>query len=142
LSALSPLLTCYYELKEALINSDASAASAKALILLKAIMAVDMQTLTASEHSVFQSLQDKLSYNARHISEVQKIAHQREHFANLSVDMFTLAKATRLSAQPVYQAYCPMNKSYWLSKEAAIRNPYFGNGMPSCGKVSATIPQQ
>jgi len=55
-------------------------------------------------------LQNKLSYDARHIAEVQKIDHQREHFASLSLNMYSLAKSVRLSNQPVYEDYCPMKK--------------------------------
>jgi hypothetical protein len=50
-----------------------------------------------------------------------------------------LAKAVKLSVQPVYQDYCPMKKAYWLSSEAAIKNPYYGSQMLSCGKINDTI---
>jgi hypothetical protein len=32
-----------------------------------------------------------------------------------------------------------MKKAYWLSGDAAIKNPYFGSSMLTCGKVSTTI---
>jgi hypothetical protein len=32
-----------------------------------------------------------------------------------------------------------MKKSYWLSADEAIKNPYYGNMMLTCGKVSETI---
>jgi hypothetical protein len=138
-SPLSKLLILYYDLKNALVNSDAIAASDKAGSLLKAINGVDTKVLQADERKVFMSLQDKLSYDARHISEVQKIEHQREHFANLSINMYTLAKSVRLSGNPIYEDYCPMKKAYWLSAEAEIKNPYFGNQMPDCGSVKNTL---
>jgi Protein of unknown function (DUF3347) len=138
-SPLSNLLTLYYDLKNALVNSDAAAASTKAGSLLNAINGVDTKTLSADERKAFLSLKDKLSYDARHISEVRKIEHQREHFASLSLNMYTLAKSVRLSGKPVYEDYCPMKKAYWLSAEAEIRNPYFGNQMPDCGSVKNTL---
>jgi len=45
----------------------------------------------------------------------------------------------KLSDAPLYQQYCPMKKSYWLSKDAAIKNPYYGKQMLTCGKVSDTL---
>jgi Protein of unknown function (DUF3347) len=137
--SLYGILTLYFDLKNALVNSDAVAASDKAGSLLKAINEADTKALSADERKAFMSLQDKLSYDARHISEVQKIDHQREHFANLSLNMYTLANSVPLSGKPVYEDYCPMKKAYWLSAEAEIRNPYFGSQMPDCGVVKNTL---
>ncbi len=138
-SSLPQLLTLYFELKDALVNSDPAMASTHAALLLKAIDGVDIGSLSESERKTFVSLQPKLAYDARHISEVQKIDHQREHFASLSLNMYTLAKVAKLSNKPVYQEYCPMKKTYWLSSETAIKNPYFGKQMLTCGSVTNTI---
>ena len=138
-SSLSPLLHSYYELKDALVKGDATAAATKAAELLKAVNGVDMKTLSPGEHKAFMPLQEKLSFDARHISEVKDISHQREHFASLSLNMATLAKGAKLSDQPIYKDYCPMKKMYWLSAEAAIKNPYYGNEMLTCGQVKETL---
>jgi Protein of unknown function (DUF3347) len=137
--SLSGLLTLYYDLKNALFRSDAVAASANARKLLDAINGADTKSLSASDFKIFTSLQSKLSYDARHIAEVQKIEHQREHFASLSINMYSLAKSIRLSGKPIYQDYCPMKKAYWLSDEKEIKNPYYGSQMPDCGDIKNTI---
>ncbi len=139
-STLPDLLSLYYDVKNALFNSNASEAAAKAGLLLKAINSVDTTALSEKDHAAFMSLQSKLSFDARHISEVQKIDHQREHFASLSLNMYALAKAVHLSTKPVYEDYCPMKKAYWLSSDAEIKNPYYGNEMPGCGEIKNTIP--
>ena len=138
-SPLADVLTQYYGLKNALVSSDAGAASKKAAELLKAINGVDTKILSAEDSKAFSGLQNKLSYDTRHISEVQDLAHQREHFAALSLNMYALAKSAKLSGQPVYEQYCPMKKAYWLSSDAAVKNPYYGSQMLTCGKVSDTI---
>lgn len=138
-NTLSPILTAYYGVKDALVSGDANAASAKASELLAAISHVDMTALPAKQHTVFMSVKDKLSFDARHISEMKKIDHQREHFASLSNNMVTLAKGAHLSQSPIYQDYCPMKKSSWLSQEQPIKNPYYGSSMLTCGKVTETI---
>ena len=135
----SDVLTAYYGVKDALTADDANAASGKAGDLLKAIDNVDMSKLTEKDHKAFMGLKDKLSFDARHISEKKEIAHQREHFASLSTNMMLLAKAVKLSQEPIYQEYCPMKKASWLSNDQAIRNPYYGNAMLSCGKVQTTL---
>ena len=137
--APSDILTTYYGVKDALAADDANAASAKAGDLLKAIDNVDMSKLTEKDHKTFMGLKDKLAFDARHISEKKEIAHQREHFANLSTNMMSLAKAVKLSQETIYQEYCPMKKASWLSNDPAIRNPYYGNTMLTCGKVQTTL---
>jgi len=138
-SSLSQLLSLYYDVKNALVNSDAATASAKSGELLKAITSVDLSSLSLTERNAFTSLHYKLEYDARHISETKELSHQREHFASLSQNMYALAKVVKLSAQPAYEQYCPMKKAYWLSSEAAIKNPYYGNGMLICGEVKDTL---
>jgi hypothetical protein len=130
-SSLSPLLTSYYDVKNALISSNSADAATHAGEFLKIVNAVDMKTLSKSDMESFMFLQDKLAFDAKHISESKDIAHQR--------DFFKLAKAVKLTDTPVYYAYCPMKKSYWLSADAAIKNPYFGNQMLTCGKVAETL---
>ena len=130
-SPLSQLLTSYYDIKNALVKGDANEAAAKAAEFVKAINSVDRNAL--------MSLQEKLVVDVKHISETKDIGRQREYFQSFSNNFYKLAKAVKLSDKPVYQDYCPMKKAYWLSSEAAIKNPYFGAQMLTCGKVNDTI---
>ena len=138
-SSLSQLLILYYDIKNALVNSDASIAATKAGEFDKTITSIDMKTLPEPDMNVFMLLQDKLAFDAKDISESKNISHQREHFASFSSNFYKLAKAIKLTGGPVYYVYCPMKKTYWLSSEAAIKNPYFGNQMLTCGKVTETL---
>jgi hypothetical protein len=138
-AGLYPILTDYYQVKDALVSGDADAAAKAAAELLHAIDGVDMKSLAAADHTAFMSLKDKLAFDARHISESKDIDHQRGHFVSLSTNVFKLAKRAKLSSAPIYQDYCPMRKAYWLSSDTAIRNPYLGGSMRTCGKVTATL---
>lgn len=135
----SPVLDDYYQVKDALVAGDAGAAATAAGEMLQAIGGFDMKSMTPEGHTAFMDLKDKLAYDARHISESKDINHQREHFTSLSANLIKLTKKINLSPKPIYEDYCPMRKAYWLSSDAAIKNPYFGSTMPSCGKVAATI---
>ncbi len=133
------LLTAYYEIKNALVNSDATTAAAKASEFYKALESIDMKSMPKSEMTTFMGFQDKLAFDAKHISETKDISHQREHFANFSSNLFKLAKTVRLTKDPIYYDYCPMKKSYWLSNNIEIKNPYFGKQMLTCGAVKETL---
>ncbi len=137
--ALNSVLTCYYKVKDALVSSDSKATAAASADLLKAITNIDMSAIPVKDHMAFMNLQNKLAFDSRHISESTDINHQREHFTSLSANMSTLAKQAHLAQEPVYQEYCPMKKSYWLSSDTTIKNPYFGATMLDCGKVTATL---
>jgi len=134
-SVLKPLLDSYYDIKNALVNSDAATTSAKAAGFAKAINDINIKTLTDSERGAFISLQNKLSLDAGNIAATKDIAKQRDYFEDFSLDFYSLAKAVKLTDQPVYLQYCPMKKASWLSESKAIKNPYYGSAMLTCGNV-------
>jgi len=131
-SSKDALLTAYYGVKNALISSNAATANTKAKEFQSAVNAVPADQLTEAQ-------KDNLLFDARHIGESNDIAHQREHFAKLSENVYTLVKAGKFNSVTVYRDYCPMKKAYWLSESAVIKNPYFGNQMLTCGEVKETL---
>ena len=126
------LLHSYYDIKNALVSGNAGTASSKAGDFIKSLNSFD-------DKKVNEDTRKALLKDAAEISESKDIKHQRVHFANFSTNMYALAKATKLTSEPVYYDYCPMKKSYWLSSDKSIKNPYFGNAMLTCGKVTETI---
>lgn len=137
--ALASLPGKYIALKDALVSGDAKAASAKAAAFNAEVSAIKAASLSAADQKVFQAVQSKLSADAKFIAAETGLAKQREVFARLSLDMITLAKGVKLSAQPLYLDYCPMKKASWLSAEKAIKNPYYGSSMLTCGKITETL---
>lgn len=136
---LSGLLNTYYTIKNALVAGDAAKSSAQANEFVKFVGKVEAGKLSADEQKAFQAVQAKLSADAKAIGEAKDISKQRESFSSFSNNMISLAKAVKLSAQPVYVDYCPMKKASWLSAEQPIKNPYYGNSMLTCGSVKDTI---
>jgi hypothetical protein len=129
---LSQLLSQYYNVKDALVSGNGNEASAKAGEFIKIANSIDYKLI--SEGNINALLKD-----ATPISETKDIKVQRVHFANLSNNMVTLAKSLKLTTSPIYQAYCPMKKANWLSSDKAIKNPYYGSAMLTCGEVVETI---
>jgi Protein of unknown function (DUF3347). len=131
---LSQLLTQYYNIKDALVAGNGNLASVKADEFIKTANSIDYKLI--SEGNINALLKD-----ATPISETKDVKIQREHFANLSNNMIALAKVAKLGTVPIYQQYCPMKKTNWLSNNRAIKNPYYGNAMLTCGQVVETINQ-
>lgn len=133
------LLSSYYDIKDALVNSNGAQVSAKAVSFIEALKSVDTKTLSVKENEAFAILQPKLANDAIKIAESKKIEDQRNAFASFSNNMWDLLKSGDHFDEPVYQQYCPMKKSYWISKESNIKNPYFGKQMLTCGKTTETL---
>jgi len=127
-----PVLNNYYAIKDALVNSNPAAAAASAAGFIKALNVTDDQ-------AVKKDIRIMLLSDAVDISRSHDIQTQREKFTSLSDNMVSLAKLSRLSASPVYQQYCPMKKASWLSSSKAIKNPYYGNAMLTCGSLKETL---
>ena len=138
-ASVSELLPLYYSIKDALVTGKAEVAATNASAFVKAINSIDMKALSEADHTTFMAVNEKLAIDAAHMAESKNIATQRHYFKTFSDNFFILAKAVKLSAQPVYQQYCPMKKASWLSSEAAIKNPYYGSTMLTCGSVKATL---
>ena len=128
----SQLLTTYYILKDALVGSNSNAAASAAGDFAKAVNASDKET-------VKDETRNALLEDANGIAQSKDLNIQRQKFANLSSTMYALAKRVKLSPNPVYQQYCPMKKASWLSSNKAIKNPYYGSAMLTCGSVKETL---
>ena len=132
----------YFSVKDALVKTDAVTSSAKAAELVKAIKAVEMPKLSTEEHIAWMKVMKELTANAAQIAASKDVAKQRETFALLSKDMYELAKVSKQET-PVYYQHCPMYNNgkgaNWLSKEEAVKNPYYGSQMLTCGSVKETI---
>jgi copper chaperone CopZ len=139
---LAKVFSNYFSLKDALVSTDGNLASQKASELVKSINEIKMDKLTTEEHNVWMKVMKDLVFDVAHINETKEASHQRDHFVTLSKNIYELIK---VSKQPdtIYYQHCPMYNdgkgANWLSKESAIKNPYYGSQMLSCGKTVETI---
>lgn len=143
-SQLKAVFDSYFALKDALVKTDGNTASTSGGSLLMALEAVEMGKLKMEEHTIWMKVEKALKTDAQHIKENKNTEHQREHFMPLSKNMYELIKAAK-PAETVYYQFCPMANdgkgANWLSKENAVKNPYYGNQMLTCGKTVETIKQ-
>lgn len=122
------LLNNYISVKNALVNSDSKAAGTAIGKLNEAIKSEK----DFAQKADLQKATEKLNKAGNNLEK------QRAAFNDVSTIMWKLVKPSDKVSQPVYYQYCPMKKSYWLSKEKDIKNPYYGSSMLTCGKVAET----
>jgi hypothetical protein len=121
------LLRSYFNLKDAMVNSDGRSATTAVNRLYEAI----------KNDAPFPQ-KDALLKATETVKNASSLDKKRAVFNELSTTLWAVVKTTNKLKQPVYYQYCPMKKAYWLSTEKAIRNPYYGASMLDCGKVVET----
>ena len=124
------------------MKTDGKAVSEIAKDLLTSINEVKMDKLAMDVHMVWMKVMKDLTADTKNIAETQDIKKQRTLFMSLSKNMYNLIKVAKYET-PVFYQFCPMANSgkgaNWLSKDSAIKNPYYGSQMLSCGKTVETI---
>ncbi|MGI0106405.1 DUF3347 domain-containing protein [Salinimicrobium sp. WS361] len=135
------IINDYLELKDALVADNSEGAAQAGESLVTAFENFDRSGYEAAEQQELTEIIESAKEHADHIS-YSDMAHQREHFELMSIDMVDMLAITG-SPETLYQQFCPMyndNKGgIWLSTSEEIRNPYFGQSMLSCGEVQKEI---
>ena len=133
----APALTAYYNVKDALVSTDAAKAKTSAAELVAALDKVNAANLSATDKKAMATAKTK----AADISKSTDVDVQREAFEGLSTSMIALAKATKPAK--TYVQFCPMaaegKGASWLSDKKEVRNPYYGDKMLKCGSVKEEI---
>lgn len=118
----------YITLKDALVESNDKDASVAA---------------GALQVSLNDASQASAADLAGKMASASTLASQRESFNALSEEIEKILKGSDIVQGTVYKQYCPMANGdkggYWLANEAAIRNPYYGDEMMTCGSVKEEI---
>ena len=133
------ITNAYIGIKNALATDDASLAQIKAKDMLNVLSADLEKDLKPEQKKLLTAYIEKLKFDSRHISESAAIEHQREHFASLSKNVFTVLKGLKMNTLTVFKQYCPMKKAIWVSETSIIKNPYYGKQMLDCGSTQETL---
>lgn len=142
-SKLENIITAYLNLKNALVADNPKDAATFGNKVVAEISKLEVKSFTTEQKKVYDEVMDDAIEQAEHIGDNgSNIAHQREHFAMLSMDIDDLL-AVFGSNKVLYQDFCPMydnNKgAVWISEIKEIKNPYYGSKMLSCGSIKKEL---
>jgi hypothetical protein len=141
-SSFITTLEAYFELKDALVQTDATLASDKATALLASMQQVDTNGLSAEAAMLWDVAGKDATAAVQSIVAEADVEVQREHFETLSNALIDMVKSFGPFNNVVYVQRCPMvrgGSADWLSKEEQIMNPYHGSRMLNCGSVIERI---
>lgn len=145
-SQLVGIVNNYYELKDAMVATNAAKADEAAAKMQTSVDS--FKGNLASDTTNFTSLKtdlDSITIGNKNILAVkdETCEKKRIHFETVSNAMYNMLKAVELKNAGVYRQYCPMafndKGAYWLSNETEIKNPYFGKKMLECGEVTDSL---
>lgn len=141
-AGINNVINDYLKLKNALTADNGAGAADAGKTMEGDVSRVDPSLFTADQKKVYDSTADDLKEHAEHIGKnAGNIEHQREHFAMMSQDVYSLVRAFG-GGQTLYHDHCPMYKekgAMWVSEIAMIKNPYMGSKMSTCGEVKEKI---
>ena len=120
------VFNAYQQIRIALVNSDNEEVNLAAENLAKS----------------FTGEGDAMNSMVMAMAETKDIEKQRELFSQMTAEVETLFKES-ISEGAIYKQFCPMafegKGGYWISDVEEIRNPYYGDKMLKCGKVTEII---
>lgn len=140
---LSRTLQGYLKVKDAFVASDAAAVKAEAAGLKAMLKSMDAKMLTGPALNDWSNYANNLDMALAEITGSDDIEVQRTAFSQLSDNLYKSIKAYGLGGMTAYYEFCPMafndQGAYWLSDSKEIRNPYFGDKMLKCGRVTEEL---
>jgi Cu(I)/Ag(I) efflux system membrane fusion protein len=129
----------YLQVKDALVDSDVQKANSSAKTLADFMQKVDDSTLKIEDRDLWAESRDKMSKAAGNLARSQELEYQRDQLPELTAGLAKSIRHFGIKGEKIYYQFCPMASDYkgdyWLSDEAKIRNPYFGDQMLTCGSV-------
>ena len=133
----------YINLKDAFVLTDAKKVNETAKQMVKNLKKVKITLLKKPKaHEIWMPNAKIIKADLQRLVSESDIEKQRATFISLSNAM-TNVIASFGTNKEVYVQHCPMandNKGAdWLSFDKAIKNPYFGDKMLSCGSVEQII---
>ena len=137
------VLDDYLLIKDALVQSNSKLAAEKSKLLINSMEKVDMQLVTGESHNFWMKQMKSIAVNTKRITETKDVSEQRVFFNTLSNSIIKATKSFGVKEGTYYVQYCPMagndKGASWISKEAIVKNPYFGDEMLTCGSIEDTI---
>ena len=133
----------YFALKNALVASDAEAATVAAAQAQQALTDIDTTLVTGDARQRWTAYLAVMQRALENTTERADLATQRAALSSLSRALYRSLRQFNVTELDAYYQYCPMANNnagaYWISERSEIDNPYFGEAMLNCGETRETL---
>ena len=146
-ASFTPMLNAYYAMKDAFVAADTAQINLSALDLIQKTESLNVEEIRGDSSGLIRETAGHFAAtiigSARGIMGEQDIEEKRRELEIISDALWSLTRTVKYDGQKIYYQFCPMafddKGAYWLSSSSAIRNPYFGDKMLTCGTVQDSI---
>jgi len=135
---MDSVLTRYFALKDALVESDSDLSKEKAEELSSLTRDVMDEVLEPENQGLWLGIAQIIRNETDNLIAENDIDEQRIHFESISTAMINMVESFNPVGYTIYHQSCPMvrnGSADWLSREEEIRNPYHGDRMMNCGEI-------
>jgi len=151
--SLANLMNAYYNIKDALVEADTSAANKASVTLVTAADSLKADELKADTivYKTIVNFMGNIAAEAKGLAGENDITEKRRSFSMITENLYPLLQTIKYDQQMVYHQYCPMafnddETAYWLSNTSEVINPYLGKkhpkyaaGMLHCGDTQDSL---
>ena len=132
---IDSLVNVYLELKNNLVDAQLNESLISSTSMLTFIeKALNVSGLNMEKRTYLEKLNEQLKL----FTSASTLPEFRSYFIDLSTTLVQLTKQYELN-DIRYVQFCPMANAgkgaYWISEDAEIRNPYYGDMMLKCGET-------
>lgn len=140
---LARVFQSYLKLKDSFVATDPAAVKQGANDLKAVLKAIDTKMLNGPALNDWANYSNNLDMALSEMVSSDDIEAQRASFSTLSENLYKSVRAYGLGGPTAYYEFCPMafnnQGAFWLSDSKEIRNPYFGDKMLTCGRVTEEL---
>lgn len=145
LEQLQPQYSYYFTAQAALAADNFAKAKSSLSAMTEALTKPDMTLLTPKAHMTWMKMLSDLKKSLEQGNEVKDIAELRKAFLEISNNLINIEKGFGHSSKEVHRlTFCPMANNdkggFWLQLDDAVKNPYYGASMLSCGEIRKVYP--
>ena len=150
--AITGVLGAYYQLKNALVEADTTAANKAAVTLATLADSIRVDGIKDSSlSSTIKNFSGTIAAEAIALPEEQDITGKRRSFSMITENLYPLLQSVQYNESVIYHDMCPMafndtEAAFWLSDNREVVNPYLGkkhpkyaSGMLHCGELKDSL---
>lgn len=143
-AALGKVFVGYAEMQEALAQDDLAKAKAGFESMHVTLHMMPKDGLDTAAKAYWDSTDARIMEALHPLATATEIGAVRKHFMDFTGHLIdAIGKFGIGGADAVHRFHCPMANGNqgadWLQKDKALRNPYFGKSMLTCGNLVGTL---
>lgn len=137
---LKEVIVAYLAIKDAFAQDNAAEVDEAAARMSEKVAAVDGSSLKEEGKEAWEQHASLYTSKLAELRHVAGMEEKRSYFSHISEIVYCTVKSFGIRNETgLYVAFCPTafdgKGAYWITESKEIRNPYFGDKMPTCGKI-------